>query len=289
MRSKWFLLLWILFISSIVYGQKGFTVYYAKALHNKGSNDLIAVGGDFQNYRLITQHFIDPKNVGIVDLDLLEKNIIRIFPNKSANELICLDLENSLFYDLSKYKKTDSRYKNAEQKFISMIRLVRKLRPNLKIGIYALPQRYYYDQSKETDLTKYDSILQNCDVIMPSLYLFYPDKQVGKNANISYLEKNLRQALSYGSRLNKPVVPFVWSMIHPSNKRYAYQLVSKGEMKNYIQTIRNFTYKNSSVSGIVWWEAEDSIFANWYKGAYKSQPGKGMQDNIILDYFDLKK
>ncbi|APU95297.1 hypothetical protein BV902_02245 [Sphingobacterium sp. B29] len=270
MRIRATILIYIVLFFSKISAQSRFTIYYSKSLHNSDVNKELESLGNFKNYRLITQHFIDPKNTGQIDIDLLGKKIIEFYPNTSTEDLVCLDLENNLYKDLLKYDKTDKRFINAEEGFISMVKLINRIRPNLKVGIYAIPQRYYYKKSKQLDDEKFDEILKYCDVIMPSLYMMYPDRQVGGNSNKSYLEDNIKQALAYGIRLKKPVIPFVWSMIHPSNKTHAYQLISENEMKSYISVIKNYRYKGTSVAGLVWWETNEKIFNNWYKQYYKN-------------------
>ncbi len=284
-----FLLISCFILNSISHAQSRFTVYYAKSLHDEQVNRKLESLGSFKNYRLITQHYIDPKNTGQIDLELLRKKILDFYPSADVKELICLDLENKIYNDLIKYDKSDKRFLKAQDSFISMVKLINGIRPNLKIGIYAIPSRYYYKSSKEFNSKKFDEILKHCDVIMPSLYSMYPEKQVGKNSNTTYLKNNLRQALEYGVRLNKPVIPFVWSMVHPSNKLYSYQILPEKEMKENLEIIKNYTYNGSSVDGIVWWETNEKIFKNWYNLRYNKQPSSRLQDDIILNYLNSIK
>lgn len=72
---------------------------------------------------------------------------------------------------------------------------------------------------------------------------------------MEYFKKNLDVAFDYAIRLNKPVIPFVWYLIHPSNKRYRYEMIPRMEMLTYIDYIHNYkSYNNNSISGMVWWD-----------------------------------
>jgi len=280
-----FVVFFSFFIFSLTaFAQKSFTIYYDQNIHDKSVNDMLNRKISVRNYRLITQHYIDPQNKGIVDLELLKRSIISSYPSGNSKEVICLDLENSLFNDLIKYPSNNRKFKIAEAAFISMINCVKKIRPNLTVGIYSLPQRFYYGNPAGNDRKKFDNILKICDVIFPSLYILYPDQQIGKAANSGYLKKNLDLALEYGRRLNKPVIPFIWGMIHVSNKKYAYKLVSVDEMKSYIALIRNYKKNGESASGVVVWETKESIFENWYSKYYGDKPAIKLQDKLLKDY-----
>jgi len=243
----------------------------------------------FQNYRLIPQSYIDPKNEGLINFDLLERTICKFYPNIDMEDVVCLDIENKLFRDLLNNKRTHVKFQFAESEIVKMLKLVKTLRPRLKIGIYSLPTRYFYSNSQEKDKTKFDNILKLCDVIFPSLYIFYPNDQIGNTKNLNYIKENLNQAFEYGGRLDKPVLPFMWSMIHPSNVKFSYKLLPKNDMDEYIKLISNYSYAGKKVAGIVWWETNEAIFKRWYKNYYKELPHSGLQDEIFLDYFNISK
>jgi len=280
-----FVVFWCFLVLSLTAcAQKSFTIYYDQNIHDKSVNDLLSSKISVRNYRLITQHYIDPDNKGIVDLELLKRSIISSYPDSNSKGIICLDLENSLFNDLIKYTNNNRKFQVAETAFINMINCVKKVRPNLTVGIYSLPQRFYYGNPVGADRKKFDNLLKRCDVIFPSLYILYPDQQIGKTANSEYLKKNLDLALEYGSRLNKPVIPFIWGMIHVSNKKYAYKLISRDEMKSYISFIRNYKRNGEVASGVVVWETNELIFENWYSKYYGKKPEIKLQDKLLKDY-----
>ncbi|MNY23887.1 hypothetical protein D3C86_1575710 [compost metagenome] len=116
----------------------------------------------------------------------------------------------------------------------------------------------------------------------------YPDRQIKKSRNEKYLKENLESALEYGIRLNMPVVPFMWSLVHPSNKLYGGQLVSKNEVVQNINFIKNFKYKNRSVSGIVWWDPDYKSFSKMIKSDIKTEKKepKSVQSELLKDYLD---
>ncbi|MBW4360345.1 hypothetical protein [Flavobacterium taihuense] len=231
--------------------------------------------------------YIDPKKTGKVDKELFIKVINRYYPDSLANGILCIDLENEAYSNLLKFDSETFEFREASAQFTWMIKTVKKMCPNVKVGVYALPFRTYYANS-HMNSRKLDAILSLSDYIFPSLYTMYPDSQIGKSRNQKYLRENLEFALDYGVRLNKPVVPFIWNLVHPSNKLYGGQLVSKEEVLQNITFIRNFKYKNKSVQGIVWWDPDHKSFSKMNKTDVKieGKEPKYIQSELLKDYLD---
>ncbi|MNS95349.1 hypothetical protein D3C72_1296050 [compost metagenome] len=237
---------------------------------------------------MIIGAFIDPKKTGRVDKELFVKSINRYYcPDSLANGILCIDLENEAYSNLFKFDSESAEFREASEQFIWMIKTIKKMCPNMKVGVYALPYRTYHTSPK-SDKNKLDVILSLCDYIFPSLYTMYPDRQIKKSRNEKYLKENLESALEYGIRLNMPVVPFMWSLVHPSNKLYGGQLVSKNEVVQNINFIKNFKYKNRSVSGIVWWDPDYKSFSKMIKSDIKTEKKepKSVQSELLKDYLD---
>src|SRR5690606_16326726 len=147
-----------------------------------------------------------------------------------------------------------------------IINVIKKTRPNVKVGVYGLPFKFYYPSQRQYNANnKLDVLLEQVDYISPSLYFDYPDMQRGASANRSFLKSNLDYVLSTGIRLNKPVVPFVWHMIHPSNKKFGGDLIDRDELHNHLNFIRNYTVSGRKVAGLLWWEPSYGSFSTYIK------------------------
>lgn len=265
-------------------GSERFKIYYAPDKYTNEVRNVLKGQTNFNAYRLMLGWYIDPKNKGIVDKELFIKNIVKFYPDLSSNGVLCIDLENKVYRDLADYNAGTLRYQKASSPFVWMLKTVKKMRPNVKVGIYGLPFRAYYPNAKNTN--KLDVILSCADYIFPSLYTMYPDNQIGKSRNEKYLKENLSIALEYGIRLKKPVIPFVWSVVHPSNTLSGGQLLSSNEVVQNLKLIENFSYKNTKVKGVVWWDPDANYFSKMVKTQMKSPNSdpKYLQSKILQDY-----
>ena len=239
-----------------------------------------------EDYTILMRAHIDPKNTGDFDENIFVNSIHKFFPNEKDNSLLCLDLENKLFEDLKK-EKGNPEYKHAIERFIKMVSLAKKLRPHLKIGIYGLPFRVFWEHTRVwNEGGKLDPLLQNCDVIFPSLYVLYPAKEIGLKKNLLYLEENLQCALEVGARLKKPVIPFIWNVVHPSNRRHGGELVDVDELLEYVNLIRSYTYKNEKVKGIIWWEPDPTSFKKMVKSPSSMSKDEFHQNEMTRRYIE---
>lgn len=271
---------------SSVQNQNEFTVFYSAGKYTNNTQKELLEYKNFKRHILFLGLHIDPNNKGIVDKQAFLRNINKFYPNKNDSTLLVLDLENKLFKDLYTYDEGTVEFENAASEFSWMLKTVKKLRPNVKVGLYGLPFRAYYPHSKNT--TKLDKVLIHSDYLFPSLYSMYPDKQIGQKRNLKYLNDNLTIALQFGERLNKPVVPFVWNLVHPSNKLYRGELISKNEMIQNINFIKNFSYNNNKVLGIVWWDPDNNSFNRMLQKSQnkiKNKP-KELQSELFLEYIE---
>lgn len=287
LKSVYYSLIAILLIqiSAFSQAQSDFRIFYSPDNYTKDCQKLLSNQDYFEEYRLMISGHIDPKNTGNVDKELFAQSIVRYYPDKLANGILCIDLENKAYSNLVKLDQSTAEFKDARDQFIWMIRKVKELRPNVKVGFYGLPIRVYYFKTSVTS-NKLDEILSVTDYIFPSLYTMYPNSEIGKPRNEKYLRENLEAALDYGSRLNKPVIPFIWDIVHPSNKKNGGQLVSKDEMQENINFIKSFKYKNKGVVGIVWWDPDYKSFARMNKSKLniEEKEPKFVQSQIMKDY-----
>lgn len=248
-------------------GKRQFSIYVFKDRYSLATGDFIESHHVFKVIKIMGHNVIDPYNKGIFDFEKIELYINEEFPQRDASGVLCINIENS-FYQHLKDNPTLNEFGIAEQKFIDLATTIRELRPNVKLGLYGLPFRVFYDsQSKWNSNGKFDNILSYFDIIFPSLYVLFPEKQIGKDGSESYLDKNLEWAFEYASRLNKDVVPFVWYLVNPGNEKFGGELLGRREFKSYINFISAYSYNGIKVKGIVWWEPSKSFFNKNVKSA----------------------
>ena len=218
----------------------------------------------------------------------LDKN----FPGSGTSGMVVIDWETRIFKDLRNKPTSDSSYKYAESQFIDLINLIHSYRPNIKVGIYGITFKVWNTWQKENynPAGKYDSLLSKVDFLAPSMYIVYPDEQVGHERNIRFLKENLDASLVYGKKFNIPVIPFVWHRVH-NNKESNRAIIQKEVFAKYIKYISNYSLNNYSASGVIWWDEsnERSRFSdleginNHLVGELEGT-GAGAYDNLMLDY-----
>lgn len=217
-----------------------------------GENTIAGISKNVKvnNYFFIGKYYIDRYNKGIIDYTTLETGLDRLIPKESDGFLI-LDIENKIYHALKKGEVSGASFKSNAKKFVDMIKFVKEKRPNLKVSVYGIPFTRYWDPQQ---FGRYDEIVKQMDFISPHLYIYYPDEQFGQDKNEKYLKDNLAVFMDYKRRLNVDVYPFIWYVIHPSNKKYGGKFIETKRMKKYIKIIDEYEYEGQNVNGAIWWE-----------------------------------
>ena len=164
------------------------------------------------------------------------------------------------------------------RKLSSMVDAMREVNPSLTIGIYSvLPIRDYWTPVNfDSGTERYDGwvddnlvlqeLAEHVDVILPSIYTFYPDyyadgspRLFERDRWIEYATDNLLQAQQYG----KPVIPYVWPYYHggggtidvesPSYRYWKYQPIGDEFWRQILET----TYQYAD--GVVIWSGLNSL------------------------------
>lgn len=239
----------------------------------------------FKKIDLIGGNKIDPNKKDTFDYKNIEMHLLKLYPKKNAKGVLCINIENHIYQSLKEDNDSDN-FSFAIVHFVKMINFIKNFRPNVKIGIYGIPFRTYYTTQLRRN-KKLDKILAKTDIIFPSLYLLFPDKERGEKENDRYLTENLETAFYYADRLNKPVMPFVWYMVSPNNKKFGGELLGKNEMRRYVNLIRRFTSKKKNkVNAIVWWESSKKAFLKNVKKAshLENEKVKLNSTDILINY-----
>lgn len=208
---------------------------------------------NIQTAKLLTSTAIDPKGQGIIDTFDIKRYLTLFYPDSLSKGICVINIEDSVFYNL-RLDSSIPQFREAEKRFILILKIVKKIRPNVSFGIYGIPFGVYYpEQTKYNQGGKFDKLFGYCDFIAPSFYINYSDQQIGHVRNINYLQTNLQIALNYSGRLNRPVIPFIWELIHPSNKEFGGTIIPKDEYLDFANFLINYVYKGISIKGLFLW------------------------------------
>lgn len=248
---------------------------------------------NLNTYKIYYQQFFVTNEK--VDYEKLEKLLEKSFPSKTSSGMLVLDWEGK---GMDVLVKQDDKKKLAYYKseYIKALTYVKKKRPNVKVGFYAIPFRQYWGIG-DTFISKNNNlidIIKKQDFIAPSLYTFYIDTQNLKG-NHEYINKNLDYALKLGQQLNKPVYPFIWHRVHPSNKKAGNELIPVDFFKNSIKDILSVKYNGKTIKGLFWWHSEDYSYRTRKSSKVISQEYKNInniysyQKNIYQNYYDSFK
>lgn len=269
-----------------------FDIYIFPAFYSKNVSDYL-LQTNCAVAHLLTQNMIDPDKDQQPDLDVVKKFTAELYPDANATGLFVVDWEGQGFNDLRKYDKDDSRFKAAEEAYIRLVSAIKEYRPGLKVAVYGLPFRSFSDAQRAQNAdNKLDGLLSKCDALTPSLYIMYTNEEVGEQRNMDYLKQNMDQFLSYGARLKKPVIPFFWYKVHPSNKKYGMSVMPKGYVQKYLSLLSTYSGQAGKLNGIIWWEGGEKIgkAPAAKKGLDASAAGTGVlqnemaRDSIIINY-----
>ncbi len=211
---------------------------------------------------------LDPSKRGVYPEGRIISTINKLVPDSLSSVYLSLDIEGDIYNNMMKYDASVRIFKESVQEFIRIVRIIKSQRPKIKVGIYGVPFRFFYSsQKKVNDISKFSDLFKEVDFISPSLYLMYPDKQIGINKNREYIESNLQYSLELGDKFAKPVIPYIWYLIHPSNRKYGGSPIEKQEFEKYIKMISSYRYNGKRVFGMMLWEPSDDSFNKYWKQA----------------------
>ncbi|MFA6813543.1 MAG: hypothetical protein WCR45_10760 [Bacteroidaceae bacterium] len=144
--------------------------------------------------------------------------------------------------------------KASMDKMIQILNRSRKVNPSLKYGYYGcVPLRDYWSAvKKDPELLKkwheandfLKPLADSVDVICPSLYTFYPDRE----GWVKYANANIEEAKRLAN--GKPIYVYLWPKYHNSNKKDGKKFIEGDFWKLQLETIYN-----SGIDGVVIWDS----------------------------------
>lgn len=216
-----------------------------------------------------------------VDYLKLKNNIERIYPNPAEKGMCFMDIEEPYLVSLHNAAIDSEEFKSAINLYVSAIVFAKKMRPNVMWGHYGIPFTRWDDKDFLIKNEKIKEIYKVVDVLFPSLYMFYDDKEVSFSKNYEYLYDNLSLAIKIGEKNNKPVIPFVLHRFHSSNQRLQWSEIDDKFWKKYIQSVLSINVNGKYADGIVWWGA-DTFFHDRSEGMNIRKGFKGSTKEFMI-------
>lgn len=286
----------VLIIALLVFWQSAFSqqkkIYVFKDRYNRSEQNFIDQNSSrFTEIKVMTGNSLLTNRS--VDLKKVEQSLMKLYPSTNATGVLCLDLENPSFnhlkgHNITRAKKmSDNQFKVAEDEFIKLIRFIKSKRPKLQVGYFGMPFRVFDESGRRAGSPgSLDNILKEADILMPSVYMPYPASHSGLDANLKFLDVNLKAALECGARLNKPVLPFVWYFVFSPEEKFSYEILPKEEMRTYMDYIFSYSSTGNEVDGIIWWDSAVPFYKK-NKGMVKQNYMKMSQRKKNLNRTDL--
>lgn len=148
--------------------------------------------------------------------------------------IVCVDVEHWPLRAVD-----DNQIAASIDKYVQLATWIKSERPELKLGFYGIPpvREYWAAQSTtspesqrwRTTNDKLRLLADKVDVVFPSLYTFYPNRE----GWTVYAEANLAEARKYG----KPVYVFLMPVYHPSHRRLQGQPIPAEFWRQQLETV----------------------------------------------------
>ncbi|WP_207495318.1 hypothetical protein [Aridibaculum aurantiacum] len=239
---------------------------------------------------LIDGRYIDPDGDEIVDSAALVDGITKSFPGVKAKGIGILDWEGKTFDQLKECPVGSVCFNAAIEKFLTVLRIAKATRPNVRWGFYYIPFTFYWQKDlREPVNNKLIKLLKQCDILLPSLYDFYPDRNIHQQ-NENYHKNNMEVVMKLAHQLKKPVYVFIWHRWHNSNAEEGLQAIPTEEFQQHLGWIVNSGYKGKKPNGVIWFSAEKYYYQQ-KPSAFKEVKGdvQDALDAVFKDYYTIIK
>lgn len=226
------------------------------------------------------------------DPKLLTKEIERAVPNPNEKGIAYIDLEGKYLDDIMNMGTQIKSFQKSLKLYIEVIQFAKKMRPNTKWGYYYIPYTTYWNRSHNFygKLKKIEPLIKECDVLFPSLYTFYEEKDNNfALENEKYVIENTKEMIKVSQYYHKPILVFVWHRYHPSNKKVGSDSLPEKVFLTHIERIVKTSYQGKKVDGIVWWGADDYSFRQNDPAVLKEFKGTDKEFKLYNDKVLLRK
>lgn len=153
--------------------------------------------------------------------------------------------------------------------WLKALNYLKSKRPAAKFGFYDIPSTRYYtrDGSWDVEASNYKPIVDAVDILMPSLYDFYPDTTTANHTeqeDLDFVKWNIEKTLALS---DKPTYLYVWHRFHSNGYSDDHSTVIPAqEFINFVQTAANTSVNGKKIKGIIWWGSDLGFFQPWGQG-----------------------
>ena len=196
-----------------------------------------------------------------IDRAGLDAELQRAYPDKNAVGTAYIDLEAPYLDWLMHADVNSAEFKKSKQLFLDVLSYVKRERPNVKWGYYAIPFTDYWNRKPSfyAGNNRIAEIIRASDVLFPSIYIFYNYLSF-KRENESYIRDNTRESIKTALKYGKPVYPMVMTRYHPSNAKVGDKSIAFDDFDFYVKTIAAETVAGKRVDGIALWNADGYFY-----------------------------
>lgn len=205
--------------------------------------------------------FLEKEKKYTFNLENLKTEIKRAYPKPSEEGVAYIDIEAPYLEYLMTKPTNSIEFIKSQKLFLDVLQIAKKERPNVKWGYYYIPFTTYWGRDKKfyEKHNKIKQIIEESDVLFPSIYIFY-NRLNFDIENLQYVEENTKEVIRVAQLYNKEVYPLVMSRYHPSNASIGNEIIEPENFENYVKTIFHTTYLNRQVDGVLLWNADDYAF-----------------------------
>lgn len=266
MKIKTYLL--IALVSFVVYNNisaQGQELLFCSEYFNINQRDFVEKNKLKNVYVIYQDKIVDSKTDQFTKEEFIE-SINNTIPNKNESGFGVIDLENIDYQIITnKSKLSKPKYGVSLNKFIEILNVAQKVRPNIKWSFFGIIPGYYTEVSRNeysNNMSMMLPLLKKIDFFAIDIYYTDKWKVDSKRTMFNYIETNVSRAIELSKELDKPVLPFVWHRYSLVSNAKSQQKLNRKLFKEYVKKILEVESNGKKVDGIIWWNAESYAWSN---------------------------
>jgi len=132
-----FNLFFILLLTTTILGQNK-DIYIFEDKYNISLKELNDNSNlfEFKSIEIFGQYMMDPKKVGVVHYDLVDKYLAKMFPQKDVSGILCINLEGELYDQLKNNSVESEKFIAARDEYIKLADYIKSYLKNMDLQYY---------------------------------------------------------------------------------------------------------------------------------------------------------